>query len=423
MHSHCEKAIFLLFFVLALSQCTPSPDAIVSEVELIEEHPISSQEELSSPVVSREAEATIDAIMDLKAYCLEAKKLEYYESFADKHGNALFAIIKAFSEDAPEGDVVTQYGTMMGKVELKQKGIFKYLLDEVNGNILKGKSIIKNQPDQGKFETLNQGPKMMLDYETLGLEDKPVYLFKLAVDQQHYQTTRHGLHQGDAGKALTKWIQSGTTSLYKRCVKDKITHQTMIQANKMAECTKACKEMIHADYLTEEAKKHTKTDLEAHKQEVLAPLPQSCRSGKWKHSPVACKWRAMAEDVIKAHCTATADAKMKAETKEVNLARIEMELQTKQLLKDKEVEDQHANAEKIVAQQKKVAEDQDQDKIFEAEAMKESKEKAAMKSYVEEADGTASGSDTTTEAESADAAESTSDAGEVATNVLEVLAA
>ena len=210
---------------------------------------------------------------------------------------------------------------------------------------------------------------MMLDYDGLGLMDKPKYIVKLAVHRDDWFSFREKLQDGAGGKAIANWIKSGTVTIFDRCYKETKNHNNVEAAAKYADCARSCQAVIHADYLAEDAKKAEKDDLTDHKREVLGPLPQSCQDGSWANAPETCRWKKPSLEEVETQCKAKADAQMQARAKSVTLARVEKELEAKQ---DEKEEKQKEKEEKAEVKKKELDE-----KTAETASKNEAKEKAA----------------------------------------------
>ena len=100
-----------VLLTLLASLRTPNPDEIVSEVSLIHDEAPEADlleknvEMADGSITSADAKETIKAMLDLKAYCVQASKGSFYEGFTDKEKNPVLAFIQAFSAPAPEDDI------------------------------------------------------------------------------------------------------------------------------------------------------------------------------------------------------------------------------------------------------------------------------------------------------------------------------
>lgn len=84
------------------------------------------------------ASPMVEAIVQLKAYCIAAKKtLEGIDLNNSKRGNALLALIRAFGVTDDKVDLVTEYARTVHTLQGELVGINKGMLDMLNTNILK----------------------------------------------------------------------------------------------------------------------------------------------------------------------------------------------------------------------------------------------------------------------------------------------
>merc|ERR1711939_589519 len=167
------------------------------------------------------------------------------------------------------------------------------IIDNLNDKTLSGETLVVQKPVNPDDED-EEHDRMMLDYDGLGLMDKPKYIVKAAA--------------------------------------------------KYADCARSCQAVIHADYLAEDAKKAEKDDLTDHKREVLGPLPQSCQDGSWANAPETCRWKKPSLEEVETQCKAKADAEMQARAKSVTLARVEKELEAKQDEKEEKQKEKEEKA-------------------------------------------------------------------------------
>jgi len=298
-----------------------SPDDIVDEVSPI------MDEEASQMVLTQEssdkeaAKATIMAIVDLKSYAVAASSLHFYKSADDKHKNALFALIGGLSAKAPKDDIITQYGLVMGKLMKKSRGMFAYILGNINDSILSGESVVSAGTTDDGSTHYSVSPS------SLGVQDKPDYITKLSLSDKAFMDAKDHERMGTGAKAIAAWISSGTANIYDKCVKKTMEKNMMKQANDDTECAKACEKVIHTAYVKTSADDKSVEDT----MKTIQDLASTCRSGNWESSPASCKTTPPSKATVETACKAKATTAMQDNAKEVSMSTIEEWIEAKSM--------------------------------------------------------------------------------------------
>ena len=275
----------------------------------------------------------IYAIVALKSYCIEAAKTDYFDENKDAStANALIGICKKFSRSDPHQDVVTQFGTVIGELtEMPSyRGVFQYLTEHVNHNILRGQSVLETAKGQVIFSN-----------KVLGLRDRPKYIKKLAVKAANFADTQSMLNAGDSGAAIANWIKSGTAHYYEQALGRHTKQINAIAAEKELKCNSLCLEAIRAAY-----KNHCPGSCSGvDRMIVVNKMTLACHAGVWRQAPKECAWRKPNPESIKKRAMAEAQKAMIAAAKKTNEARVVMEIEEKAKLK-KEKQEKAVAAEK-----------------------------------------------------------------------------
>jgi len=192
------------------------------------------------------AESLVVAIVDLKAYCMAAKKkLDSSDEFKGDHDqNAVIHFIKGFGDNTGK-DVVTEYASIIGDLKAahpEHAGVAGYLLDELNKNVLHQKKIVQlgaRKPFVGM---------MRLRYKKFGLREMPNYFKTLAVYATDFNAAKAALHEGNAGKAIAAWKKGGDAALPEQMYAKVVAkYSSMQQAHEILEEAGA-KVAIQASY-------------------------------------------------------------------------------------------------------------------------------------------------------------------------------
>ena len=147
----------------------PEIDSQVPQVELLMESRV-------SPVV--------DAIVSLKGYCVEAKKLIEHTGMSDKlQGvSSLVQLITKFGDASkPGADVVSEFADVILQLRSEDNGLFDYFIKNINNAVLNGKSPVEPfQNDEGHF-------LVTFNHDVVGLQLLPeVFQVQLAVKNQKW---------------------------------------------------------------------------------------------------------------------------------------------------------------------------------------------------------------------------------------------
>merc|ERR1711998_558977 len=87
------------------------------------------------------SDGVVDAIANLKAYCVAAKAIDI-KGFSGSLKNSAYALVDAFGTMSKKTDIVTDYAQTMGKLRVKwTEGIGSYMLDEINHSTLSGRNV------------------------------------------------------------------------------------------------------------------------------------------------------------------------------------------------------------------------------------------------------------------------------------------
>jgi hypothetical protein len=180
-------------------------------------HLIVPEESFVEVTTRTEGSSVIGAIVDLKAFCIAAKPLLDDEDAmgGHKHKNSVMEVIEAFGVDNGAMDMVTEYANMIGDLKAAhpaRPGLSGYLLDEMNDNILTGKSVVLT----GLGE--DQRGYKILDAEAFGFQYVPGYFKKLRVRISDFGAAHSKLHAGKGGKAIAAWSKSGKADEYDKAL-------------------------------------------------------------------------------------------------------------------------------------------------------------------------------------------------------------
>jgi len=220
--------------------------------------------------------SVIDAIVDLKAYCLAARaKLQ--DSDLLKHANGVIDLVNAFGQDTGK-DVITEFARTIGHLKgahTVTPGLAGYLIDGINESVLEGRhtTVLK------KLGGYAPGVYVVLNHAAFGLAVKPGYFDKLGVLQVDFLKFKSGLHHGKGGKAIEAWKKSGGADVLEGFV-SKITakYMAMAQAQEMLQ-------MKGAGFAIAESVKKSFAGVGSEEEksvDAVAPLPIAGQRGALK---------------------------------------------------------------------------------------------------------------------------------------------
>lgn len=159
------------------------------------------------PVVKR--------IIEVKSWCvLAAKNMKDSEwdpdaSTGNVHKNAISMIIKRMSKKPKSGNIVTQFGEVIGHIQRKaMRGVSNYVLKSINESVLGGKSVF-----------VRDGLHTILDSKVLGFSQTPDYFKSFRVNAVDFLAETHDLDNGDAAKAVAEWERKGRVAAYQANLK------------------------------------------------------------------------------------------------------------------------------------------------------------------------------------------------------------
>jgi len=180
--------ILTLFMLLASMTCAfpqdAASDAIVPEKHLPKE--MMFAEEISL-LEDDDSLNVLKNIVQLKAYCISAFPEAKYLGKVHSKIAAIVSFVESFGDPAhTDENPVTQYSQVLGSLKAKfGSGVNAYVLDHLDKAIRHDpEGVVNLHMDQ----TIMGGmPAAYLRFETLGLQDVPSVIGKLAAKLNHYQ--------------------------------------------------------------------------------------------------------------------------------------------------------------------------------------------------------------------------------------------
>lgn len=247
----------------------------------------------SAEVRGKKDDGVMNAIVDLKAYCMGARDKAVTMKNKGKTSSLVPFIIK-FGKKNVHTDLVTAYAKIVGKLRAHYTtGLGSYLLDRLNENVLSGKKVTF----LGTRGLLRN--RQMLDYRRLGLQAEPIYFKTLNVRLTAWSSAKAAIHQGKSGDAIKAWVKSGNAEIFKMFV-SKITAK-LNRKNQLQDDKEESGALIAERAALKQGLKSKRG-----KQEVMQPIPPAGAKGgqlvrsqaKWKMpSPKEIKKMAMTKTV------------------------------------------------------------------------------------------------------------------------------
>jgi len=206
----------------------------------------------------------VDNIASLKAYCLVAgPMLQDMDAFKGNLKNGAMRFVAAFGKRTGK-EVVTEFAEVIGDLEAlhpNAPGVEGYMLDELNGNILKGESAL----------TLKDA-KFIMDATAFGLMHTPEYFKKLAVPVYAFTNAKDSISEGATGKALSTMQHSQYDNVYEGIFDGLQAKYNAQQLQENEYATMGAKIAVVASF------KKGETDEDGN-QQVMAPLPIAGATG------------------------------------------------------------------------------------------------------------------------------------------------
>jgi len=172
-----------------------------------------------------EQKSVVKSIVDLKAYCIGARvKLESMDIKDGKLKSGAMELVSKFGHKTKK-ELIGEYANMIGEIKAKHEnpGLSGFMIDQADGNAMKGNSLINTK---NGFVTFNS--------QAFGLQRTPVYFNKLKVSHADFNAIRESLHSSKGGKAIKAWIASGRSDIYQRSYsKIKAKYMAMSQAENL----------------------------------------------------------------------------------------------------------------------------------------------------------------------------------------------
>jgi hypothetical protein len=245
---------------------------VAPEVVLSAESAWESAAGAGSPLIVQEQKSVIQAIVDLKAYCIGARiVLENMDIKNGKLKNGAMQLVSAFGHQNNK-EIIGEYATIIGELKAKHPihpGMAGYLTDTANENVLKGNGLTMIG-ESGSLKNF-----VFFDAKSFGLRSTPAYFHKLKIQLSDFIAIRGKLHEGKGGQAIKSWIDSGKSDVYKSFYA-KITAKYMglAQAQDLLEAEGA--EVAEHASFNAGLKKGTKKDI------IVVPLPVAGAEGAQK---------------------------------------------------------------------------------------------------------------------------------------------
>lgn len=189
----------------------PKPEELVATAEAAWSQEVATTFSTSAAPAGTGEDNTVQAIVDLKVYCMGAKKLmdddeELKAGLEGEQAGPLIALINFFGDNTGK-DFISEFATSIGDLEVKYNmGVGKYMLDSLNEYILGGKNPV-----------ILTDMKYQVKSEALGIEPGATYLEKLSVGAGKYAGLHAEMFKGDAGTAKDLWGKTSLTRIYQDC--------------------------------------------------------------------------------------------------------------------------------------------------------------------------------------------------------------
>lgn len=325
--------------------------ALLQDEELLEEQAQAQADALAEEAAFAQAggeSSEVNAMDELKAYAQVAAQSKFFKSTDDRKRNALMYIISEYSKDpktnkhlagGSSNNIVTQYGLMMGKLEAKANGVFKYLLQAVDDAILQGKSCF-TYAKHGKAK-----PKdfIVFDSKLLGLQDTPDYFFKFQVTPDAWNAAKSAIPKGQTAKAITAKLMKDKKSFFETELDRLIAVSKEAEKSAYAGAVKDAHTAITKSFADAP---DTKTNME-----VIQPLSPAgllaAQSNKEYQATLPADM-----DTLKKQALIVARKKVRAEAATANAARITRETEEKARLAAIEKAEKEVAAKERVAKEK-----------------------------------------------------------------------
>jgi hypothetical protein len=205
------------------------------------------------------------SIVKLKAFCMGARRQisriqgsmkSFEDVYEDTDKGPLMSFMLKFGKVTGK-DLITEYAQIIGDLELKARGISKYLITSINDAILLGKNPVVEK------DGLTQ-----LDAATLGLVSQPKYLKDLSLSKTEFYKLETTIKEGDTGKAANMWGKHKMADLFQDFYDKLEAEWNRKQEEHSHRVTKAAYHAIHQSYVDGVA-------AEKGNQEVMQPFPEA----------------------------------------------------------------------------------------------------------------------------------------------------
>jgi len=260
------RQIFMAVFavVLCASATQENVDGVVPESEFFESRVNQFAETLTESQTGKivkedDGIGTVKSIVELKAWCELAAQSEYFQNANARGENAIYDLVKRYSKKT-KNDLVTQFALIIGKMRKKHNGMYGYIVDGINRNVLLGKTLFSNVKGV-----------IVPSYANLGFQEAPKYFTKYAINPMAWFSAKESIHKSEAGKAVQMWIKDGTHDHYKKALAALVKKYADIEKAHDRVTQEAARAAI--DHAFKEAKLDEKsTDDE--RRHVVVPLPK-----------------------------------------------------------------------------------------------------------------------------------------------------